>query len=72
AKARSDLVTTIISIIDLSDQKLLKMYKDYIAEFDSEKAMQVDAAIGFYPGKPGRPKKPEPVVETTITVLSNT
>nr|MDA3900307.1 hypothetical protein [Spirochaetota bacterium] len=66
AKARSDLVTTIISIIDLSDQKLLKMYKDYIAEFDSEKAMQVDTAIGFYPGKPGRPKKP--MVETTITV----
>lgn len=55
--ARSDLEKTILNIVDLADEKILKLYKDYIAEFDIEKALQVNTAFGFYPGKSGRPKK---------------
>ena len=57
AKIKTELVSLILSIMDLTDKNIRSIYDDYRKEFSFEKASAVNKALGFYPNKPGRPKK---------------
>jgi putative transposase len=45
------------SLVDPPDSTLKHLIEDYIDNFNCNNVMQIDKAIGFYPGKPGRKKE---------------
>lgn len=57
SKVKTNLVQQMLDLFDSLDEEIRQLYEDYINEFDPVNASQVDLSVGFYPGKPGRPKK---------------